>query len=524
MFDPIGGQAAVAREGQLGSDGAHKLVETPSSSGSSLGAPLSNQSQNPYHMPGAVPSHLPGYMLPAPASSRPFVPRRGKWTVRASHHILYKHIRLIYKNLIVIVITLLMQIEEERYTNKIIECFNAGTLLLPESAVRITLRAYLAEKLGCDPMRITKKYTGASCLGKRAYNPEVAKVSAETLQAVKEQLDDLEGKFRKKLEEKSLQEHQIIYSELKGSGGGLGASLPFNRTFYSNFLPYLYGSATGGNMMSYPPVSAPVGADVSSFYPVPVPMPQHLNMGANPFVDPAAAAAAAFEYPHPSGSRSPYVLVPREYLLAGEQQQRGPSISLMGEAREGKSPTQSSGDLSTVTTIEESEGSADAKSELVPPNDKEGLRRGSVPRDAKYTGGGTSASSLTAGSDDSTISSRSHSGSDLGIGLSMDDKAEQCESPPAGNQVPIKRPKGTSSAPSSSASHGAARKRPASNASNAQAKQRGVSAAPVLGAAGSRDAHCDFETVACLLGLSTSGTQHAAVDPAGQHSKKTRLT
>lgn len=34
----------------------------------------------------------------------------------------------------------------------------------------MTLRGYLAEKLNCDPMRITKKYAGAACLGKRTFS------------------------------------------------------------------------------------------------------------------------------------------------------------------------------------------------------------------------------------------------------------------------------------------------------------------------------------------------------------------
>ena len=53
-----------------------------------------------------------------------------------------------------------------QYTDKIIEAFNAGTLELPEDTTSTTLRSYLSHKLGCDPMRITKKYSGAACLGK----------------------------------------------------------------------------------------------------------------------------------------------------------------------------------------------------------------------------------------------------------------------------------------------------------------------------------------------------------------------
>eukprot|EP01032_Pedospumella_encystans_P020012 gene20012-22746_t len=63
-------------------------------------------------------------------------------------------------------------VEEERYSNKVIEYFNNGILRLDEHERGITLRAYLAQKLSCDPMRITKKYTGSSCLGKRVYHAQ----------------------------------------------------------------------------------------------------------------------------------------------------------------------------------------------------------------------------------------------------------------------------------------------------------------------------------------------------------------
>ena len=56
--------------------------------------------------------------------------------------------------------------EEEAYSNKIISLFNKG--LLPIAA-GTTLRSFLSDKLQCDPMRITKKYSGASCIGKQIF-------------------------------------------------------------------------------------------------------------------------------------------------------------------------------------------------------------------------------------------------------------------------------------------------------------------------------------------------------------------
>ena len=74
-----------------------------------------------------------------------------------------------------------LQTEEEDYAACIISQFNRGYLQLPEGT---TLRAYLAEKLNCDPMRITKKFTGSQCLGKRVYH------SSDRMPAKKEDLEE----------------------------------------------------------------------------------------------------------------------------------------------------------------------------------------------------------------------------------------------------------------------------------------------------------------------------------------------
>lgn len=61
--------------------------------------------------------------------------------------------------------------EEENYTNKIISMFNRGRLQIPPGT---TLRSYLSDKLNCDPMRITKKFAGATSIGKVVYQPSEA--------------------------------------------------------------------------------------------------------------------------------------------------------------------------------------------------------------------------------------------------------------------------------------------------------------------------------------------------------------
>ena len=61
-------------------------------------------------------------------------------------------------------------VEEEEYVARVIRDFNSGYLNAPAGT---TLRTYLSEKLHCDPMRITKKFTGDSCIGKRVFHPAV---------------------------------------------------------------------------------------------------------------------------------------------------------------------------------------------------------------------------------------------------------------------------------------------------------------------------------------------------------------
>ena len=53
---------------------------------------------------------------------------------------------------------------------RVIQDFNSGFLNAPAGT---TLRSYLSEKLQCDPMRITKKFTGDACIGKRVFHPAV---------------------------------------------------------------------------------------------------------------------------------------------------------------------------------------------------------------------------------------------------------------------------------------------------------------------------------------------------------------
>jgi hypothetical protein len=60
--------------------------------------------------------------------------------------------------------------EEEAFVARAIHDFNCGFLNV---AAGTTLRTYLSDKLQCNPMRVTKKFTGDSCIGKRVFHPAV---------------------------------------------------------------------------------------------------------------------------------------------------------------------------------------------------------------------------------------------------------------------------------------------------------------------------------------------------------------
>jgi hypothetical protein len=147
--------------------------------------------------------------------------------------------------------------EEEHYANKVIEYFNAGILRLNENDRGITLRAYLAQKLGCDPMRITKKYTGAACLGKRVYHAFRQSGRSEDVERAERELDALENDFKTKL----LQMGRRRTSNNEGytSGGPATISTPGIEALFKNHQYSEQWTSTGG---------APVYSyGLSSFHP-----------------------------------------------------------------------------------------------------------------------------------------------------------------------------------------------------------------------------------------------------------------
>ncbi|KAL7564853.1 hypothetical protein ACA910_001598 [Epithemia clementina (nom. ined.)] len=119
-----------------------------SSSSSSQPPSLSQSSSQPVPLPlqsslvvQQPRHHQPQHQQqPRQQPPQPRLLRRGKWTV-----------------------------EEQAYVARLIRDFQWG--YLRDTPPGTTLRTYLSEQLGCDPMRITKKFTGEACIGKRVFHP-----------------------------------------------------------------------------------------------------------------------------------------------------------------------------------------------------------------------------------------------------------------------------------------------------------------------------------------------------------------
>ncbi|RLN84528.1 hypothetical protein BBJ28_00003304 [Nothophytophthora sp. Chile5] len=89
--------------------------------------------------------------------------------------------------------------EESRYAAQLTNYFKEGLLPLERGTM---LRLYLSQKLNCEPMRITKKFTGGECIGKQVFRPcsPTPEARVRLMQAQLE-LVSLEAAFVKRVRE-----------------------------------------------------------------------------------------------------------------------------------------------------------------------------------------------------------------------------------------------------------------------------------------------------------------------------------
>jgi len=122
-------------------------------------------------------------------------------------------------------------VEEEAYVARVIQDFNSGYLNAPAGT---TLRSYLSEKLHCDPMRITKKFTGDSCIGKRVFHPAVRCPSnTAAIDKSQAELDALERRWRRRLE---MQQRESA-KKAAASAAAAAAAASGRTHFHTSSLP-----------------------------------------------------------------------------------------------------------------------------------------------------------------------------------------------------------------------------------------------------------------------------------------------
>uniref|UniRef100_K3W864 Uncharacterized protein n=1 Tax=Globisporangium ultimum (strain ATCC 200006 / CBS 805.95 / DAOM BR144) TaxID=431595 RepID=K3W864_GLOUD len=89
--------------------------------------------------------------------------------------------------------------EESKYATQLTNYFKEGLLPIERGTM---LRLYLSQKLNCEPMRITKKFTGGECIGKQVFRPcSPTPESRVRLMQAQLELVALEAAFIKKLKE-----------------------------------------------------------------------------------------------------------------------------------------------------------------------------------------------------------------------------------------------------------------------------------------------------------------------------------
>lgn len=109
--------------------------------------------------------------------------------------------------------------EEERFVGRIIEDFNLGILDVPQGT---TLRNFLSSVLNCDPMRITKKYTGNSSIGKRAFmKADEGSIGMEYIQMRRQELQHFKLEWYRYLNDSNRTASKKARTLTYGSSKGL---------------------------------------------------------------------------------------------------------------------------------------------------------------------------------------------------------------------------------------------------------------------------------------------------------------
>ena len=157
--------------------------------------------------------------------------------------------------------------EEQHYALAIIKFFQDGVLAI---AAGSTLRSFLAEKLHCDPMRVSKKLSGTHFagieipkkMGKRTYVPTKTILSASEKNEIYAELTALEAAFVRRIEEDERLEQSAVqilkrkrklekFEKLERSGPWLLEEEEYSFVLVKYFLEGLLDIPQGTTLRSF---------------------------------------------------------------------------------------------------------------------------------------------------------------------------------------------------------------------------------------------------------------------------------
>ncbi|CAI5718725.1 unnamed protein product [Hyaloperonospora brassicae] len=146
--------------------------------------------------------------------------------------------------------------EESAYCDRLIEEFKKGNLPLAEGT---TLRTFLSKLLHCDPMRISKKYTGDQCIGKIIFRRREDDVAKGDLETIRKELAELEKTYLEREQYNQRRREKRLESELSRDKNRFAAARAIGYAAAAGRSPHAPSQAqvqAGGAAGGYSPGAA----------------------------------------------------------------------------------------------------------------------------------------------------------------------------------------------------------------------------------------------------------------------------
>ncbi|RLN91978.1 hypothetical protein BBJ28_00022608 [Nothophytophthora sp. Chile5] len=151
--------------------------------------------------------------------------------------------------------------EESAYCDRLIEEFKKGNLPLAEGT---TLRTFLSKLLNCDPMRISKKYTGDQCIGKIIFRRREDEVSKEDMELIRKDLAELEKTYLEREQYNQRRREKRLESELSRDKSRFVAARTIGYTAAANSRPPQGGGGYTSSAAQVQPMRKPDNAGAGS--------------------------------------------------------------------------------------------------------------------------------------------------------------------------------------------------------------------------------------------------------------------